>query len=173
VSLLTTIIAPEAGRIETPGGMEIFSIQIQSRRGWRRIGLDTDSGNLRGRSEMSSGREQNLNTPTITEDSKGFGFPKAIGPAIAIWFGGMAVLALIIDAPAVTVFGPRQNILAAVQGSDARLLSIGVGFVTARADQAGLARKLYSRGAWFVWPVLATGCQSGVQTKRADIQIRL
>ena len=55
-----------------------------------------------------------------------------IAVALAVWFGGMAGLALAVDPPAVVVFGPERNLLAAVRATDALLLSAGPGFVTAR-----------------------------------------
>ncbi|WP_158814524.1 hypothetical protein [Methylocapsa sp. S129] len=44
--ILTTIVAPAEAKLTTPGAIEIFSIPLQSRPGWRRIGLDTDVGAL-------------------------------------------------------------------------------------------------------------------------------
>jgi hypothetical protein len=40
--ILTTIIAPDGAKLNTPGATALFSIPIQSRPGWRRIGLDTE-----------------------------------------------------------------------------------------------------------------------------------
>ncbi len=40
--ILTTIIAPDSAAIATPGAKRLFSIPLQSRPGWRRIGLDTE-----------------------------------------------------------------------------------------------------------------------------------
>jgi hypothetical protein len=78
--------------------------------------------------------------------------------ALALWFGGMAALVLFIEPPAVIAVGPSAQLLAAAAGADASLLAVGRGFVTARADQAGLARRLYAGGAWFVWPALPASC---------------
>ena len=78
--------------------------------------------------------------------------------ALLLWFGGMAALVLVIEPPAVTAVGPSAKLLAAAAGANASLLAIGRGFVTARADQAGLARRLYTSGAWFVWPALPASC---------------
>jgi hypothetical protein len=44
--ILTTIVAPAEASLKTPGAHEIFSIPIQSRPGWRRIGLDTEVPSL-------------------------------------------------------------------------------------------------------------------------------
>jgi hypothetical protein len=35
---------------------------------------------------------------------------------------------------------------------------MGRGFIIARADAAGLPRRLYAGGAWLVWPALAPRC---------------
>jgi hypothetical protein len=78
--------------------------------------------------------------------------------ALAVWFAGMAVLALAIDPPAVVVFGPERNLESAIAATDTPLLSVGPGFVAIRAGQPGLVRRLYGAGAWFVWPVMKAGC---------------
>lgn len=39
--ILTTVIVPPGLTIEVDGGREIFSLPLQARPGWRRIGLDT------------------------------------------------------------------------------------------------------------------------------------
>ncbi len=40
--ILTTVLSPAGVTLDIPGAHEIFSLPIQSRPGWRRIGLDTD-----------------------------------------------------------------------------------------------------------------------------------
>lgn len=96
---------------------------------------------------------------TITDAAHKFRLPIAgILFALAAWFGGMAVLALAVDPPAVIAFGPERGLFAAVETADTALLSVGTGFVTARADRPGTVRRLYAGGAWFVWPVLKAGC---------------
>ena len=40
--ILTTVIAPEGAKLDTPGARPLFVIPIQSRPGWRRLGLDTE-----------------------------------------------------------------------------------------------------------------------------------
>jgi hypothetical protein len=101
-----------------------------------------------------------LSTPTII--SRGYEARRLIaglGAALALWFGGMAVLALLIEPSAVVAFGPRANLVAAVNAADAYVLSAGQGFVTAKADRAGLVSRLYAGGAWFVWPSLEAMCR--------------
>ena len=44
--ILTTVIAREGAQLDTPGATELFSIPIQSRPGWRRVGLDTEVARL-------------------------------------------------------------------------------------------------------------------------------
>jgi hypothetical protein len=46
--ILTTVLAPDAQRIETPGATTIFALPIQSRPGWQRLGLDTEVGAVAG-----------------------------------------------------------------------------------------------------------------------------
>ena len=82
-----------------------------------------------------------------------------LGAALGVWFGGMAVLALLVEPSAVIAFGPKANLVAAVSSADAYVLSAGQGFVTAKADRAGLAARLYAGGAWFVWPSLEGTCR--------------
>jgi hypothetical protein len=80
--------------------------------------------------------------------------------ALSIWFCGMALLALVVDPPAVVVFGPRQTLVAAVDRADASLISMGRWFTVVRSEHSGIARKLYAGGAWFVWPAIAGTCVS-------------
>ena len=82
-----------------------------------------------------------------------------LSAALGIWFGGMAVLALLVEPSAVVAFGPKANLVAAVNAADAYVLSAGQGFVTAKADRAGLVARLYAGGAWFVWPSLEGTCR--------------
>jgi hypothetical protein len=101
-----------------------------------------------------------LSTPTII--SRGHETRRIIaglGVALAIWFGGMAVLALLVEPSAVIAFGPRADLIAAVNSADAYVLSAGQGFITAKADRAGLVARLYAGGAWFVWPSLEAMCR--------------
>jgi hypothetical protein len=44
--ILATIIAPDGATLATPGATSIFEAPIQSRPGWRRIGLDAEVGGL-------------------------------------------------------------------------------------------------------------------------------
>ena len=78
--------------------------------------------------------------------------------ALSVWFGGMAVLALIVDPVAVIAFGPVDRVSRAVVSADASMIAMGQGFIIARADAAGLPRRLYAGGAWLVWPALAPHC---------------
>ncbi len=52
--ILTTVIAPTTPPLSVAAATEVFSIPIQSKPGWRRIGLDTESqAPLFGRSMKS------------------------------------------------------------------------------------------------------------------------
>lgn len=77
---------------------------------------------------------------------------------MSIWFSGMAVLALVVDPPAVVVFGFQQTLIAAVDQADASLTALGRGFAVVRSEHGGLARRLYGEGAWFVWPAIMGTC---------------
>jgi hypothetical protein len=48
--------------------------------------------------------------------------------ALSVWFGGMAVLALIVDPVAVIAFGPVDRISRAVVSADASVIAMGAGF---------------------------------------------
>ena len=90
---------------------------------------------------------------------RAFAAPLRIGAAaLAVWFLGMAALALVVEPGAVVAFGRAPQLYGAVVQADAELLGAGNGFVTARAEAPGLARRLYAGGAWFVWPVIGAGC---------------
>jgi len=81
--------------------------------------------------------------------------------ALLVWVAGMAAMAFVVQPSAVIVFGPAADLSAAVGAADASVLSMGRGFVTAKADRAGLVRRLYAGGAWFVWPALGSTCRPG------------
>jgi hypothetical protein len=40
--ILTTVLAPAGAPLDAPGGTRIFTVAIQSKPGWERIGFDTD-----------------------------------------------------------------------------------------------------------------------------------
>jgi hypothetical protein len=40
--ILTTVLAPAGASLDAPGGTRIFTVALQSRPGWERIGFDTD-----------------------------------------------------------------------------------------------------------------------------------
>jgi hypothetical protein len=101
-----------------------------------------------------------LSTPTIINSGQeARRLIAGLGAALGLWFGGMAVLALLVEPSAVVAFGPRANLTAAVNATDAYVLSAGQGFVIAKADRAGLVARLYAGGAWFVWPSLEATCR--------------
>lgn len=83
---------------------------------------------------------------------------KGAAAALFIWFGGMAALVFFVEPPALIAFGPSGRLIAAAASANASLVAIGRGFVAARSEQPGLARRLYANGAWFVWPALPPTC---------------
>ncbi len=105
--------------------------------------------------------------PTTTRP-RGVPFPLAgLLLALTLWFAGMAVAATAFDPSAVIVFAPSKRAIAAIAGADGALLSSGTGFATGRSDRAGFVRRLYARGAWFVWPSLTRGCFAAGRFSRA------
>ena len=44
--ILTTVLVPDAVELDTGPARAIFSVSIQSRQGWRRVGLDTNVADL-------------------------------------------------------------------------------------------------------------------------------
>ena len=102
-----------------------------------------------------------MNTPTIIDrgrEARRIACGALV--ALSVWFGGMAVLALIVDPVAVIAFGPVDRVSRAVVSADASVIAMGRGFIIARADAVGLPRRLYAGGAWLVWPALAPRCGS-------------
>ncbi len=79
--------------------------------------------------------------------------------ALVVWFGGMAALVFFVEPPALIAFGPSARLANAIVEANASVIAIGPGFITTRADGAGLARRLYAGGAWFVWPALPPTCE--------------
>ncbi len=97
---------------------------------------------------------------TTTERAQPRALPiGGIALALALWFGGMTLAALIVRPDAVVAFGPPSRLLQATVDTDGRPLSAGHGFVTLRTGAAGTVRQLYAAGAWLVWPVLGAGCR--------------
>ena len=95
---------------------------------------------------------------TIERSSEARRILAGAAAALVLWFGGMAALALFVEPTAVIAFGPSARLAGAIVGADASIVSIGRGFITASAGHAGLARRLYANGAWFVWPALPPNC---------------
>lgn len=86
-------------------------------------------------------------------------FPaKAAVVALSAWFGGMAALAALFDPSAVIVFAPPGLPASIIAEADGALLTSGVIAATGTSDRSGFVRRLYGRGAWFVWPALGQGC---------------
>jgi hypothetical protein len=85
--------------------------------------------------------------------------------ALSVWFGGMAVLALIVDPVAVIAFGPVDRISRAVVSADASVIAMGAGFHhrsrrRRRAAATSLRRRRLAR-------VAGAGAALRVQVRRA------
>ena len=98
-----------------------------------------------------------MSTLTTTDERRPW-LLSLCGLALAVWFGGVAVIAVLIDPPAIVVFGSRVPMLNAIAAEEGLLLSAGNYFVTARLTRSGTVRQLYAQGAWFIWPVMRAGC---------------
>ena len=84
------------------------------------------------------------------------------GATLALWFGGLGVLALFIAPKAVVAFGPTGALYAAVAESGAPMLAKGPGYVTVVTDRPGAVMSLYRGGALFVWPIVARSCGGAI-----------
>jgi hypothetical protein len=80
---------------------------------------------------------------------------KALAATLALWFAGMALLALFVEPPVVAAFGRAAPMLA---DPSLKIVAIRPGVVTVAGEGRGWVRRLYARGAWFVWPITASGC---------------
>jgi hypothetical protein len=80
---------------------------------------------------------------------------KALTATLAIWFAGMALLALVVEPPVVAVFGRAAPVLS---DPSLKIVAIRPGVITVAGEGRGWVRRLYARGAWFVWPITASGC---------------
>jgi hypothetical protein len=84
---------------------------------------------------------------------------RGIALALAVWFAGMTLAALVVEPDAVVAFGPQGRLLRATVDADGALLTAWQGFVALRTGKADTVRQLYKSGAWLVWPVLGAGCR--------------
>ena len=97
--------------------------------------------------------------PTTTERLRATLPIGGIVLALALWFGGMTLAAVVIRPDAVVAFGSPSRLLRAAVETDGQPLNAGGGFVTMRTGSADTVRHLYAEGAWLVWPVLGAGCR--------------
>jgi hypothetical protein len=100
--------------------------------------------------------------PTTTERTPRRALPiGGIAVALALWFGGMTLAALIVRPDAVVAFGPPSRLLQAAVDTDGQPLNAGRAFITLRTGGVATVRHLYAEVAWLVWPVLGAGCRGG------------
>jgi hypothetical protein len=98
----------------------------------------------------------------MTIERAGLGFHAMAAIAVlALWFGGLALVALLAEPTAtVIVIAPAATALHAALASDGDLLDAGSGFTIMRSARRGFVRDLYANGAWLVWPAIEGGCLS-------------
>ena len=83
------------------------------------------------------------------------GTPRSRSPRFALWFCGMALLALFVEPPVVAVFGPSASVLA---DPGLKIVALRPGVATVGGAGPGWVRRLYADGALFVWPITRSGC---------------
>ncbi len=80
------------------------------------------------------------------------------GLALAAWFAFLPIAMLFEPTWDAMIVGPPQRSIAALEGSDTRIMEIGATYVVVRASERGYVRALYGNGAWLVLPARAAGC---------------
>ena len=86
----------------------------------------------------------------------------ALAATLALWFGGMAALAFIVEPRAVVAFGSDGALYRAWGAADAPILAKGRGFIVVASAGPGTVRRLYAGGALFVWPIVARSCGGAI-----------
>jgi hypothetical protein len=100
----------------------------------------------------SSAKAPSSNTPTIIDAGA---VVRALTVTLLLWFAGMALLATVWEPPVVAVFGPPAAILS---DPGLKIVTLRAGVATVAGQGHGWVRRLYADGAWFVWPITASGC---------------
>jgi hypothetical protein len=81
--------------------------------------------------------------------------------ALAAWSVLLAGVTVVAEpTPEVVIVGPAARALAALRGTDTRILDMGESYVRVRGMEPGFVRALYANGAWLVLPGRAGGCRS-------------
>lgn len=95
---------------------------------------------------------------TIIEALKGVPV-RGAAAALSAWFVGVTLVAFVVQPNEVVAFGQPVRLIQAAIDTDGALLSSGRTFVALRTGRPDTVRRLYSAGAWLVWPVLGAGCR--------------
>lgn len=80
------------------------------------------------------------------------------GLALAGWFAFLPLAMLFEPTWDAMIVGPPQRAIAALDGSDTRIMEIGSTYVVVRGTERGYVRALYANGAGLVLPAGAAGC---------------
>jgi hypothetical protein len=80
------------------------------------------------------------------------------GIALVGWFAFLPFAMLFEPTWDAMIVGPPQRAIAALEGSDTRIMEIGSTYVVVRGTQGGYVRALYANGAGLVLPARAAGC---------------
>ena len=88
---------------------------------------------------------------------------------LVIWMVVAGLAAFTEPTSTVTVFGPRDKLMQAIQSSDVEILDAGRGFLITRGRTVGFVKALYSSGAWAVLPGGIGACASAAFFGRARV----
>jgi hypothetical protein len=78
---------------------------------------------------------------------------------LGTWTIALAVITLALEpVPTAAVLGPTARTIAALRGTDTRIVDAGPGYVIVRGYSPGFVRELYARGAFLVLPARTGGC---------------
>lgn len=102
---------------------------------------------------------------TITEASvstagtrAGLAWLRVGGLALAGWFAFLPIAMLLEPTWDAMIVGAPTRAIAALEGSDTRIMEIGATYVVVRGTERGYVRALYANGAGLVLPARAAGC---------------
>ena len=91
-----------------------------------------------------------------------------VAAALTLWFTGVALATALFQPTAqVMVFAPRATALRAAAATGAALIDLRPGVTRMRASGADAVLRLYTNGAWLVWPAMDGGCLGNAPAPRA------
>jgi hypothetical protein len=104
----------------------------------------------------------------ITDAGPLAGFVKAATVALSVWFGGLVVIAPLLEPTRdVLVVGPLSTV-AALTSIGASLVDSSAGLTRVRGGEPGFVMRLYAHGAWIVFPAFEGGCNRPLRPKAAS-----